>query len=71
MVIMINEARCFKYQDWLMYDKIFRQSAAKSKITAWSESNGTLYAVAFLSQRVRDVSDVLKLGSPHVTVCSV
>lgn len=34
MVIMTNEARRFKYQGWLTYDEMFRQSAAKSKSTA-------------------------------------
>ena len=47
---MINEARRFKYQGWLTYEEMFRQSAAKSKSTAWSELNGTLYATTFLSQ---------------------
>ena len=51
MVIMINEARRFKYQGWLTYDEMFRQSAAKSKTTTWSELNGTLYATTFLSQQ--------------------
>ena len=30
---------------------MFRQSVAKSKSTAWSELNGTLYATTFLSQQ--------------------
>ena len=51
MVIMINEGRRFKFQGWLTYDEMFRQSAAKSKSTSWSELNGTLYATTFLSQQ--------------------
>lgn len=31
MVIMINEGRHFRYQGWLTYDKMFRQSVVKSK----------------------------------------
>ena len=51
MVIMINEGRRFKYQGWLTYDEMFRQSVVKSKSTSWSELNGTLYATTFLSQQ--------------------
>ena len=51
MVIMVNEARRFKYQGWLTYDEMFRQSAAKSKSTTWANLNGTLYATTFLSQQ--------------------
>ena len=44
MVIMSNEGRRFKYQGWLTYDEMFRQSVVKSKSKVWSELNGTLYA---------------------------
>jgi hypothetical protein len=52
MVIMVNEARRFKYQGWLTYDEMFQQSAAKSKLTTWANLNGTLYATTFLSQQM-------------------
>jgi hypothetical protein len=46
--IMINEGRQFKFQGWLTYDKMLRQSASKSKSTSRSEF---LYATTVLSQQ--------------------
>ena len=34
MVIMSNEGRRFKYQGWLTYDEMFRQSVVKSKCSS-------------------------------------
>ena len=68
MVIMVNEARRFKYQGWLTYDEMFRQSVAKSKSTTWANLNGTLYATTFLSQQKGESVTCRTCSSPdHYT----
>ena len=68
MVTIINEGRRFKYQGWLTYDEMFRQSVVKSKSTSWSELNGTLYATTFLSQQKGESVTCQTCSSPdHYT----
>ena len=68
MVTMINEGRRFKFQGWLTYDEMFRQSVVKSKSTSWAQLNGTLYATTFLSQQKGESITCQKCASPdHYT----
>lgn len=73
MVIMINEGRRFRYQGWLTYDEMFRQSVVKSKSTSWSELNGTLYATSFLSQQKGESVTCQTCSSPdhHTYQCAL
>ena len=62
MVIMVNEARRFKYQHMM------KCSAAKSKSTTWANLNGTLYATTFLSQQKGESVTCRTCSSPdHYT----
>ena len=68
MVTMINEGRRFKFQGWLTYYEMFRQSVVKSKSTSWAQLNGTLYATTFLSQQKGESVTCQKCASPdHYT----
>ena len=73
MVIMSNEGRRFKYQGWLTYDEMFRQSVVKSKSKVWYELNGTLYANTFLSQQKAECVTCQTCSSPdhHTSQCAL
>ena len=49
-LLIVKQAKQFRYPSWLSYDIEFRKWAAATKTKAWAHINSEIYTLAFTGQ---------------------